>query len=128
MINKPKILIADDDNDIRDLLKDILENDYHIIEAINGEDALNHIMDENLALVLLDIMMPKLDGYEVAQQIISNNIDVPFIFLSAKGETHFMDELEIKRSSLVNQDSSDYIVGIRKNDLKEVFTTLIEWK
>ena len=88
---KSNILIADDDKNIRELLKEILEKNYNIFEAVNGKDAIEQLMDgNNFALVLLDLMMPKFDGYEVAKQIIDNNIDIPFIFLTAKGESKFM--------------------------------------
>lgn len=83
---KPKILVADDEQDIRDLLHDLLNKEYQVVEAKNGEIALTLLRKESFNLALLDIMMPKMDGYKVAQQIKEQNINAPFIFLSAKGE------------------------------------------
>ena len=65
-----KILIADDEPEIRNLLRLYLENEnYHVIEAEDGQRALDLLRAEQPALCILDIMMPKIDGYHVLQQI-----------------------------------------------------------
>ena len=64
-----KILIADDEPEIRNLLRLYLENEnYHVIEAEDGQRALDLLRAEQPALCILDIMMPKMDGYHVLQQ------------------------------------------------------------
>jgi len=81
-----KILIVDDEEKIRELIKINLELvGYETIEASDGIKALELVDDEKLDLVLLDIMMPGKDGFEVADTLIKKNI--PVIFLSAKDST-----------------------------------------
>lgn len=79
-----KVLIADDEAEIRQLLRLYLEKDgYQVIEADNGKKAVMICEQEKIDLVLLDIMMPRLNGYQVIQKIrVSNNI--PVIMISAK--------------------------------------------
>lgn len=79
-----KVLIADDEAEIRQLLRLYLEKDgYQVMEADNGKTAVDICEHETIDLVLLDIMMPELNGYQVIQKIrISNNI--PVIMISAK--------------------------------------------
>ena len=79
-----KVLIADDEAEIRQLLRLYLEKDgYQVIEADNGKKAVMICEQEKIDLVLLDIMMPELNGYQVIQKIrVSNNI--PVIMISAK--------------------------------------------
>lgn len=65
-----KILIADDNQDSRELIIKILKKDgYRIIEAVDGEDAYNKIRSEKPQMVLLDLSMPKINGYELARMI-----------------------------------------------------------
>lgn len=65
-----KILIADDNQDSRELIIKILKKDgYRIIEAVDGEDAYNKIKAEKPQMVLLDMSMPKINGYELAHMI-----------------------------------------------------------
>lgn len=79
-----KILIADDEPEIRNLLRLYLENEnYHVIEAEDGQRALDLLRAEQPALCILDIMMPKMDGYHVLQQIRKES-NIPVIILSAK--------------------------------------------
>lgn len=81
-----KILIVDDDNEIRKVTGIYLENEgYEVIKAENGEQALRFIAENEIDLVLLDIMMPGIDGIETCMKIRENNI-MPIIFLSAKSE------------------------------------------
>ena len=79
-----KILIADDEAEIRDVLRLYLEKDgYEVVEAADGVEAMEKIQNENPDLVILDIMMPGLDGYRVLRNIRENN-NIPVIMLSAK--------------------------------------------
>lgn len=79
-----KILIADDEAEIRDVLRLYLEKDgYTIVEAADGVEAMEQIRKEQPDLVILDIMMPGLDGYRVLRNIREDN-NIPVIMLSAK--------------------------------------------
>lgn len=80
------ILIADDEQDIREVLRLYLENaGYRVFEAADGEETLEVLASEQVDLCLLDIMMPKLDGYQTLKQLrITSNI--PVIVISAKGQ------------------------------------------
>lgn len=80
------ILIAEDDRDIVNLLKLYLEsNGYRTVTAENGTDAYKLILEEKIDLAVLDIMMPEMDGYELAVKIREKH-DFPIIFLSAKNQ------------------------------------------
>jgi DNA-binding response OmpR family regulator len=70
MGDKKRILVADDDPDLLDLLKmDLAYQGYEVVAAANGKDALQMAMTESLDLVLLDVMMPYIDGYHVAYEL-----------------------------------------------------------
>ncbi|MCM1088321.1 MAG: response regulator transcription factor [Muribaculaceae bacterium] len=80
-----KILIADDEAEIRELLRLYLEKDgYEVLEATDGAEALSALQREAVDLIVLDIMMPGIDGYRVLQNIREKN-NIPVIMLSAKG-------------------------------------------
>lgn len=81
-----KILIVDDDSEIRKITGIYLENEgYEVLKAENGEQALKLIDEYNIDLILLDIMMPIMDGIELCMKIREVNM-MPIIFLSAKSE------------------------------------------
>lgn len=82
-----KVLVADDDLNIVKLIKLYLEKeDYEVCTAHNGREALDVFRHENPAIIILDIMMPEMDGNEVCREI-RRSSDVPIIMLTAKGET-----------------------------------------
>lgn len=86
----PKILIVDDDPTNVDILKARLKaNDYHVIEAFDGEEALQEAKAERPDLILLDVMMPKLDGFDVCQRVKADQEMpfIPIILVTAKTET-----------------------------------------
>ncbi|MEE0516033.1 MAG: response regulator transcription factor [Emergencia sp.] len=81
------ILIAEDDRDIAQLLKLYLESSgYRTVAASDGEEAFALVETEDIHLAVLDIMMPKLDGYQLTMKIRERGYDFPIIFLSAKVE------------------------------------------
>ena len=87
------ILVVDDESRMRKLIKDFLiKEDYKVIEAADGEECLKEFNEkkENIDLILLDVMMPKLDGWSVLRQIRIES-KVPVIMLTARGEEQ--DEL-----------------------------------
>lgn len=92
-MDKMKILVVDDESRMRKLVHDFLaRNNYDVIEAANGEEALDIFYeDKDIALIILDVMMPKMDGWEVCTEI-RRNSKVPIIMLTAKGEER--DELQ----------------------------------
>ncbi len=80
-----KILVADDDKDIRQIIKVYLTGEnYEIIEAEDGKQALA-FMSDDISLVILDIMMPEMDGMEVCSKI-REHYQMPILFLTAKSE------------------------------------------
>ncbi len=82
-----KILIVDDDSNIRELIRLILKKEgFEVLEATDGEDALEKLETSKIDLVVLDIMMPKMDGWEFCREVRSF-CDMPILMLTAKGET-----------------------------------------
>ena len=83
-----KLLIVDDEEKIREVVKEYaLLNGYEVAEAEDGLDALSAVEQQPIDLVILDIMMPKLDGYEVCKRIKTSS-NIPVIMLSARGEEY----------------------------------------
>ena len=81
-----KILVVDDDINICELLRLYLEKEgYSVVIANDGQAAIQTFREENPALILLDIMLPKMDGWQVCREIRKTS-DVPIIMLTAKGE------------------------------------------
>ena len=83
------IKIVDDAEENIDLLVELLAEEYELSVAMNGEDALEDLTKKLPDLILLDIMMPGIDGYEVCRRLQANELtrDIPVIFLSARQET-----------------------------------------
>ena len=87
-----KILVVDDESRMRKLVRDFLtRHEFQVIEAGDGEEALDlFYAQKDIALIILDVMMPKLDGWEVCREIRKNS-KVPIIMLTARGDER--DEL-----------------------------------
>lgn len=82
-----KILVADDDKNICELLRLYLEKEgYTVVLANDGEEALTRFQAESPDILLLDVMMPRLDGWQVCREIRKKS-EVPIIMVTAKGET-----------------------------------------
>lgn len=82
-----KILVADDDKNICELLRLYLEKEqYNVVIANDGNEAVAKFNEESPAMILLDIMMPGLDGWQVCREIRKKS-NVPIIMITAKGET-----------------------------------------
>ncbi|MBQ1171009.1 MAG: response regulator transcription factor [Lachnospiraceae bacterium] len=92
-MNKTKILVVDDESRMRKLVGDFLSRaDFEVMEAENGEKALDIFFEnKDIALILLDVMMPKMDGWAVCKEI-RNFSKVPIIMLTAKADEK--DELK----------------------------------
>lgn len=85
--NKKTILAVDDESSILDLLKFNLEKEgFNFISAEDGEEGINKVLNEKPDLLLLDVMIPKMDGLSVCKKIRQENINIPIIMLSARGE------------------------------------------
>lgn len=79
------ILVVDDDKNTRLLLKAVLENDgYSVSTAINGLDALSVMDKEHIDLAIVDVMMPKMDGYELTKALRESQNNLPILMVSAK--------------------------------------------
>jgi len=80
-----KLLLAEDDFDFAAILKQYLElHQFEVTWAENGEIALNYFKTQTFDICVLDVMMPKLDGFSLAEKIITINPETPFIFLTAR--------------------------------------------
>src|SRR5690625_7471599 len=85
--SKQTILITDDEKSIRNALREILEfEDYRILEAENGETALDIISEQPVDLIILDIKMKGMDGMEVLSRLKENQSEVPVIMISGHGK------------------------------------------
>lgn len=101
-MNRIKILIVEDERPISDLIKMILEDEgYECFTAYDGLSAADMLEDKNFDLVLLDIMLPKIDGYELFEYI--KTINIPVIFLTAKSSIN-------DRVKGLNLGAEDYII------------------
>ncbi|MGB4659252.1 MAG: response regulator transcription factor [Mobilitalea sp.] len=92
-MDKLKILVVDDESRMRKLVKDFLvRKNYDVIEAENGEEAIDiFFAKKDIALIILDVMMPKMDGWQVCKEVRQYS-KVPIIMLTAKGDEK--DELQ----------------------------------
>lgn len=92
-MDKIKVLVVDDESRMRKLVKDFLvKKEFTVLEAANGEEALELFFgDKDIALLILDVMMPKMDGWEVCKAIRQYS-QTPIIMLTARGEER--DELK----------------------------------
>lgn len=92
-MDKLKILVVDDESRMRKLVKDFLiKSDFEVLEAGDGEEALDLFFNQkDIALIVLDIMMPKMDGWQVCREIRKLS-KVPIILLTARGDER--DELQ----------------------------------
>ncbi|NCB28583.1 MAG: response regulator transcription factor [Clostridia bacterium] len=110
-----KILIVEDEENIRELLRLYLEREaYEVIEAPNGVEGLKKWKSETPDMLLLDVMMPIMDGWEVCRTIREES-NVPIIMLTAKGETS-------DRVSGLEMGADDYIV--KPLEMREVIARI----
>jgi len=132
MISEYKILLVEDDEALRFIVKDNLEqNDYDVLVAEDGHAALELFNSNSFDLIILDVMLPKIDGFQVAKTIRKKNEQVPIIFLTARS----MDEDKITGLTI---GGDDYIpkpfsmeelllkikIFLKRSQIKPVLTTL----
>ena len=97
------ILVVDDDKNTRLLFRAVLENaGYTVSTAVNGEDALKVMDQVHIDLVVLDVMMPKMDGYELTKLLRESNQNLPILMVSAK-------QLPIDKHKGFEVGTDDYI-------------------
>lgn len=83
-----RILLVEDEENIRDVVKMNLElEDYEVISTDNGREAIRIFKSQHFDLIILDIMLPEMNGYQICEQIRLTNLEVPIIFLTAKDGT-----------------------------------------
>lgn len=81
-----RILIVDDEQSIREQLEDLLKKQKYLVDTVSdGEQAIRRILEQPYDLIVLDIMLPKINGLEVLREIRSEKIDTPILMLTAKG-------------------------------------------
>lgn len=108
MGKRKKILVVDDESDFLEVIRIRLEAEgYKVITATNGKEALNKIKRENPDAVLLDILMPKLDGLQTLKRIRKQNENLPVFMLTAFcNEERFKQAKKLKASGFIVKTSS----------------------
>ena len=118
-----KILVIEDDQDVRDNIFEILSaEDFEVIDADNGQSGVQLALEELPNLIVCDIMMPKMDGYGVLQELRQNQITeaIPFVFLTARAATE-----DLRQGMELGAD--DYLTKpFTRNSLLKAITTRLE--
>ncbi len=116
-LKKPSILIVDDTPENLDILKSTLMDEYIVRPALNGQLALRLArMEPQPDLILLDIMMPEIDGYEVCRQLKRDirTMDIPVMFVTAKtGAEDELQGLEVGAVDFISKPISPPVVKMR---------------
>jgi two-component system alkaline phosphatase synthesis response regulator PhoP len=82
---EPRILLVEDEENLREAIKLNLEMEgYEVVSYGDGKDALKKFRDQRVNLIVLDVMMPEMDGFQVCEQVRLENADIPILFLTAK--------------------------------------------
>lgn len=126
MENKEKkILVVEDEHEVRKTIVDLLESaGYSVKQAVDGLEAVKHLEQEIPDLILSDILMPNMDGYQLLEHFrqMDGNDDIPFIFLSAK-----MENRDIKRG--LSEGADDYMTKpFRVKDLLAIVEIRLKLK
>jgi DNA-binding response OmpR family regulator len=127
-MEKLKILVVDDESRMRKLVKDFLVRaDFNVLEAGDGEEALDVFFANNdIACVILDVMMPKLDGWQVCREIREYS-KVPIIMLTAKGgESDELTGFELGVDEYISKPFSPKILVARVQALLRRANKLVE--
>jgi DNA-binding response OmpR family regulator len=130
---KPVILLVDDNPEILDFISDDLSDKYSVIKALNGQEALDMIGIENIQLIISDVMMPGIDGFELCKTI-KTNFDyshIPIILLTAKNTLQSKIEgLEVGADAYIEKPFSPEHLQVQianllinRNKIKEHFAS-----
>jgi DNA-binding response OmpR family regulator len=123
MSQTKKVLVAEDEPDIRQLITFSLQfAGFHVVQAVNGEEAVNQATEEQPDLILLDVRMPKMNGYEACAVLKGRDCTkhIPIVFLSARGQ-----ETEIKRG--LELGAEEYILKpFAPDELYKRVTAMLE--
>ena len=119
LMEKIKILVVDDEQRMRKLIRDFLERErFHVLEAADGIQAMDIFCEhKDIALLILDVMMPRMDGWAVCKEVRKNST-VPIVMLTARGEER--DELkgfELGVDEYISKPFSPKILVARVNAL-----------
>ena len=88
-VSGKRVLVVDDDPDIRELLFGALEDEgFEVVPAANGQEALAVILTFHPDVIVLDLMMPVMDGWQFAQAMRARSDDIPLVLLSAVSDVH----------------------------------------
>ena len=98
-----RILLVEDEENIRDVVKLNLElEEYEVVTTGNGKQALKIIDEQHFDLLILDVMLPEVDGFQICEQVRLTNMDVPIIFLTAK-------DTSLDRINGLKKGADDYL-------------------
>ncbi len=98
-----RILLVEDEENIKDVVKLNLEmEDYEVVTSGNGKEALKLIAGQHFDLLILDVMLPEVDGFQICEQVRLTNMEVPIIFLTAK-------DTSIDRINGLKKGADDYL-------------------
>jgi len=98
-----RILLVEDEENIKDVVKLNLEmEDYEVVTSGNGKEALKIIAEQHFDLLILDVMLPDVNGFQICEQVRLSNMEVPIIFLTAK-------DTSIDRINGLKKGADDYL-------------------
>jgi len=120
-MDKKKILIADDEPTIRLMVRKMLDKDYIVLEATNGEEAVDIAKGQKPDIILMDIMMPKMDGYNACFKIKDDRATkaIPVVILTAVGYA-------LNKKYAIEMDAEGYITKpFTVEELTHVITPLL---
>ncbi len=118
MSGKAKILVVDDELDAREFVKTVLEDaGYQVVCATNGKEALEITRKENPDLIILDVMMPEMDGFATCAELKNSPQykDIPVILLT--GVAHHIQDTKYPLDGVMRADAEEYIEKPVKPDI-----------
>jgi CheY-like chemotaxis protein len=124
-MSRKVVMVVDDEKQIVDLIKLSLGDDYDYMEAYSGAEALQKIQLKRPNIILLDIMMPGMDGYEVARRVKADtaNKDVVIAMVSAKKEDHdILTGIDVGAVSFITKPFNPYDLQEKVADLLTLTT------
>ncbi len=120
--NKPILLVVDDQDEIRSFMKEIFEETFHCVEAVNGQQAWDLIKKHHPEIVISDVMMPVMNGFELCEQLRSDieTSHIPLVLLTAKtGEEAEIKAVSCNADAFISKPFSEKILKLRIEKLIE---------